>query len=173
MELRALKLSDMGPIRRERNALPDGILRTPFLLTSEMQEEWYFAEIANRKSTTRYWALQDNNTLVGYGGIENISWENGTGEISLLIFQNHKRQGFGAQAVRLFLDRAFNYLRLGAVVAEVYGSNPNSPFWERVGTEHNAHYTVLPHRKFVHGRYYGAEWYTFTKERYDERTEDE
>lgn len=172
MELRALKLSDMGPIRRERNALPDGILRTPFLLTSEMQEEWYFSQIADRQSTTRYWALQDNNSLVGYGGIENISWENGTGEISLLVFREHKRQGFGSQAVRLFLGRAFNYMRLGAVVAEVYDSNPNFPFWEKMAIDYGATLSNLPCRKFVHGRYYSSAWYTFMRERYYERTEE-
>lgn len=152
----------MESIRRERNLLPDGILRTPFPLTPELQEQWYHDEICNRNSRTRYWGLWDDHHFVGYGGIENIQWESSIGEMSLLVFQDYRKMGFGGQAVKQFLDRAFNHLNLHTVFAEVYESNPNIAFWDKQAKTYKAHVAVLPRRKYCNGTYYSSRIYTYT-----------
>lgn len=173
MELQPLTLEDAEVIRQERNKLPPGILRTPYMLTKEMQEEWYYREIADRESRTRYWGLWEpwpvdnggfvpatRHVLVGYGGIENIEWENRSGEMSLLVFSHSRHMGFGQNAVKLFLHEAFNTLNLETVYAEVYDCNPNREFWSKVG--HVA--ATLPRRKCIDGQYYAAKYYVWTRE---------
>jgi hypothetical protein len=95
MKLDALKKKDLEKVRVWRNQFPQS-LRTPYLLTKEMQEEYYNNVICNRNSNTRYFGIYletDCQTLenfqdkqeykfLGYGGIENIIQEFSCGEIS-------------------------------------------------------------------------------------------
>jgi len=159
--LRVLERGDMEQIRKERNQLPCGILRTPYKNTTEEQSRWYEREIANcADSRTRYFGLEFEGQLVGYGGIEHIQWENGSGEISLLIFHDFKRRGFGQSALDQFIRYAFDDLRLDCVYAEVYASNPNLGFWDKQGG--NRYY--LPHRKRANAAYWGAFFYYWFRE---------
>lgn len=160
MTLRALTMADMEIIRRERNKLHGkGILRTSYMLTEEMQRRWFAEQIDDRQSTTRYWALLDEDgAFIGYGGIEHIEWENGCGELSLLIFEGSRGRRHGRQAVYIFLEQAFNHLRLPTVYAEVYECNPNRVFWDTVRLRKP---TYLPRRKFHDGRLYGSYYYVW------------
>lgn len=157
--MRPLTRDDAERVRVERNALPDGILRTPYKLTPEMQQEWYEDVICDRRSTTRYWALWDRFEFVGYGGIENIQWENGIGELSVMIFSDYRGQGYGSEAVDRFIDEAFNSLRLATVYAEVYESNPNIRFWQKIAPS----FVFLPNRRYCNGRYYDSMYITWTR----------
>lgn len=170
MYLRVLELVDMEKIRQERNDLPPGILRTPYLLTEEMQLGWYYQEVTNRDSRTRYWAIEASEWLeevrieveemVGYGGIENIEWENRCGELSIMLFSKYHKKGYGKEAVEMFLHEAFNHLGLETVYAEVYECNPNLGFWEKLATPR----AYLPRRKLLNGIYYGSHYYVFGRE---------
>ncbi len=94
MELRPLTEENMEQVRIWRHEVPE-TLRTSYMLTKEMQQDYYRNVICNRNSTTRYWGLygdcgdlqpeKECPHFFGYGGIENISWENRNGEMSLLI----------------------------------------------------------------------------------------
>lgn len=167
MTLRALELGDMEKIRVERNDLPPGILRTPYKLTPDMQEKWYWNQIANRDSHTRYWAIEQSEwyehvrieveQMIGYGGIENIEWENRCGELSVMLFSKFRGKGYGKQAVQMFLDQAFGVLGLETVYAEVYECNPNLGFWEKLATPK----AYLPRRKMLYGIHYGSHYYVW------------
>jgi RimJ/RimL family protein N-acetyltransferase len=182
--LEPLTLEDMEQIRIWRNQVPE-TLRTPYFLTKEMQEDYYRNIICNRDSRTRYWALikyeeYDGNAweridkhelvynrngyryLLGYGGIENISWENRNGEISILIDPERWRQHLGIEAVGLFLDQAFNKLNLFTVYGECYYCGPWK-FWEKMVESRGelATSTYLPARKYWNGKYYGSYYFTF------------
>lgn len=162
MWLDALSKSDMAWILYERNDLPPGILRTPHKLTLDQQMEWYYKEVCDRRSTTRYWALRDNeDRLVGYGGIENIQWENGMGEMSLMIFSKERRKGYGRDAVNLFLLEAFGEMGLDTVFAEVYECNPNMKFWEKQDFDQA---TYFPRRKRMGGKLYDSHIFIWTRE---------
>ena len=101
MILKALTLSDLQTARLWRNQLM-AAWRTPYMLTEKMQQEFYENVISDRRANMRYWgfhadepvkrqitvgcnSVEYGDTFIGYGGIENITWETRTGEISLLI----------------------------------------------------------------------------------------
>ena len=172
MRLDALTAADMEQIRVWRHEVPE-TLRTPYMLTAEMQADYYRDVICDRRGTTRYWALTamakgvgdsewSPSHLVGYGGIENISWENRNGEISLLLRPECRGKGYGREAVGLFLEQAFEHMNLECVYGECYMCGPWE-FWEKmvVGYRHPA--ALLPDRKYYQGAYYGSYYFTFDR----------
>lgn len=187
IELRPLTLADMQTIRVWRDGCRE-TLRTPYMLTEPMQEQYYRDVICNRDSRTRYWALSDSTApiawdndfrplprwdLVGYGGLENISWENGNAEISLLIGPEYRGRGYGRKAVLLFLREAFERMRLHSVYGECYKCGPWQ-FWEKMF----GHYpesdirvmgntTWLLDRKFWDGKYWPSFYFTFYRGDYE------
>jgi RimJ/RimL family protein N-acetyltransferase len=185
MTLRPLSLEDMEPIRQWRNASLE-TLRTPFPLTREQQEEWYRTVICDRRGTTRYWGLYsqtnlqhysiDEDTsgpsnshlhgsrvnLIGYGGIENIQYENRLGEISILIAPEYRGKGYGTEAVELFLRQAFKHLNLANVWGECYTCSPAVRFWERLIAKHGAFSCRIPARKYWEGNYWPSLYFNFT-----------
>jgi RimJ/RimL family protein N-acetyltransferase len=176
LELRPLSLEDMEQIRIWREGVRE-TLRTPYMLTKEMQEDYYRSTICNRDSKTRYWSLVtkrvtcaygsapvESFVLVGYGGIENIHHENGNGEISLLIGPQYRKNGYGLEAVRLFLTEAFDNMRLYSVYGECYESSPAVAFWKKCVAEFNGLSTELPFRKFYGGKHWGSYYFTFTRD---------
>lgn len=186
MTLRPLSLSDMEAIRQWRNEVPE-TLRTPFELTAEQQEDWYRNVICDRRSTTRYWGIwnvvdltgqkrefkepsyylfkqgaEADWRLIGYGGIENIQWENRLGEISLLIAPEQRGNGLGAAAVEEILRRAFGRLNLYGVWGECYTCSSAVRFWERQVKKWGGSSVVLPgHRKYWQGNYWPSLYFYF------------
>jgi len=113
-------------------------LRTPFILTKEMQEEYANKVLKNRHLNCRWWGFAENSDIyyVGLGGIENISWENRNGEISLII------------------NPYF----------EVYHINENSfSFWMKIVQIYNGYATLLPYRKYWNGKYYDSHYFNINK----------
>lgn len=151
-------------------------LRTSFFLTKEMQEDFYNNIICNRNSNHRYFGIYEyngisreglliapeememfaNDKLVGMCGITNIEWENGLGEISLIINPEETRQGYGKQSVLILLNKAFNEMRLSNIYGEVYECNKNIGFWKKIIKLLNAYKTILPQRKFYNGKFYDS-----------------
>lgn len=162
--IRALELADMEPIRKWRNESLD-TLRTPFPLTKEQQEDWYKNEICNRQSRSRFWAIDEElrGKLVGYGGIENIQWENSIGEISLLIDPSKRGRGIGNEAACMIIKEGFNRLNLNTIYGECYLSNPAVNFWRNVSKTFNSIETILPRRKFLNGTYYDSIVFTMVR----------
>ena len=164
MTLEPLTRKDMEQIRVWRHEFKE-TLRTPFMLTKEMQEDYYRDTICNRDSKTRYWALCEHKfgrRLLGYGGIENISWENSNGEMSLLIDPDRHGEGLGSEAVEMFLEQAFSFLNLNVVYGECYGSGPYE-FWEKMVEKYEGEGIWLPRRKFWQGEYYDSFGFTFCR----------
>ena len=174
MILRPLEREDMPKIVAWRNAvLPT--LRTSFPLTIEQQMDWYDREINNRDSRTRFFAFDDDHYehnaietvkthgLVGYGGIENIQWENRTGEISLLINPALHKQGYGRKAVHAIIDYAFDGLNIDTVWGEVYCNNPAVNFWEKITKEYGGIMTKIPRRKYHAGQYYDSMYFAVAR----------
>jgi len=188
MTLKPLSAANMEMVRHWRHDIGN-TLRTPYMLTEEMQRDYYENTICARNSTTRYWGLwtgkswadveayakahnlvfmrgegthSGEDTFIGYGGIENIEWENGTGEISLLISPDERGKGYGRQAVMLFLEQAFEHMNLHTVHGECYQCGPYL-FWEKMLAEWGGptHQIWLPCRKYWKGRYYDSLYFTF------------
>lgn len=170
--LRALDVGDMEHIRLWRNESLD-TLRTPFPLTKEQQEDWYKNEVCDRRSRSRFWGVWHDfvthnpvesiamSDLVGYGGIENIQWENSIGEISLLISPRYRGKSMGTLAASEILREAFWGMNLHTVYAECYSNNKAVGFWRRIfvrdwgGSE-----TILPNRKYCQGQYFDSHYFS-------------
>jgi RimJ/RimL family protein N-acetyltransferase len=160
--LRALELGDMEHIREWRNDNLS-ILRTPFALTKEQQEDWYKNEICDRRSRSRFWAICDEcGQLIGYGGIENIQWENSIGEISLLISKKYQGKGLGYKAAMDILHEAFSNMNLRTVFAECYENNKSVKFWDKVFN--GCYQTKLPCKKYHSGIYFDSIYYSCSKD---------
>ena len=161
MTVRPIERKDLSRIVEERAKVPE-TLRTEILLNTDMQEEWYKSVICNRNSTTRYFIFSDDSDR-GYGGIENILWSSGIGEISVLVYEAYRGMGVGRKIVDKILDIGFNTLGLDTLFAECYTSGAYR-FWDKIAEEKKAYRTYLPRRKYWKGRLYDSIYYSFHKD---------
>lgn len=163
LHLAALSEEQCEFAREWRNAAVE-TLRTPFLLTHEMQRDFYRTVICDRRAPHRYWAaIHPVNVprFVGMGGMTNIQWESGLAEISLILNPKLLGQGYGRATVDLLLDEAFSRMRLLTVVGECYECNPAVGFWRKiVASRPGASAVTLPRRKWWQGRLWDAYYFT-------------
>jgi hypothetical protein len=167
MILKPLSLADCEQARLWRNENLS-MLRTSFPLTEQQQKEWYFKTVNDRNSNARFWAITDLyhpdlETLIGMVGIENISWENRNGEVSL-IFDGMCATQFHNILITL-LEKAFYELNLENIYTEVYTCSGNIGFWEIEYEDITKHYDypILPNRKFWNGKYYDSIYLNFNR----------
>lgn len=180
-ELAALTAADCQHVREWRNREDVRLgLRTPYVLTQEMQERFYDDVVCDPRSGHRFWAVREvpermglhhthhtHHTLPAMVGLSPVSWENGSAEISLVVNPHLQSQGVGAAAVQLVLREAFERLRLVTVTGECYLNNPAVDFWKRqiaawpVGA---CGVVTLPRRKFWNGRLYDSLYFWFGAE---------
>ena len=159
-------LEDWELVRQWRNECLES-LRTPFPLTYEQQQEHYRNVVCNREARARWWTVLDEfpevgNAMVGAVGLENIEWENGRAEISLIVDPHLKRKGFGREAVKLVLEQAFNHLRLYSVYGECYDCSPAREFWQKIVESYSPHWDrTRPSVKYRNGEYHGSYLFTF------------
>ena len=177
MRLDILSYKELLESTKWRNAHLE-TLRTPIMLNSIMQNDFYENVICNRKSEHRYWALKetgkelkkkssltwDDEILVGVGGLTNISWENRNAEISLIIDDKYHRQGLGEKAVELLLDQACNYMNLDNVYGEVYYCNePGVLFWKKMIKKYKGYSVIKELVKYYDGCYWNSLWFNFNR----------
>ena len=117
----ALTKDQMELIRKERNSYLVG-LRTPYLVSKEMQEEYYKNVICNRNHNSRFFAVMDNTNFVGMTGLQNIEWENSRAEISIILLERYRKKGLGTAVIEKLLATGFkdlDYLTFGVNVTHV------------------------------------------------------
>lgn len=169
MILKALTLSDMKQISIWRNQQRE-ILRTSFILTEEMQEQFYKDIICNRESNARYLGIYDNYDLIGMCGLENIQRENRLAEISLILDPDYQDQA--TKALNLLLREGFMNMGLENIFTEVYDCSPYQDFWinEYISyMDDKIPMITLPNRKYWNGKYYDSLYINFNKEQYFEK----
>lgn len=121
-------------VRLWRNA-PDVLptLRTREPLTTEQQATFYRNVVCNHESDHRYYALMHDGVFVGFGGLTYIGShadQDGqtSGEISLILAPEHRREGLGTPAVEALREEGHR-LGLTWIVGECYDVNPAQAFW--------------------------------------------
>ena len=145
-------------------------LRTPFALTYEQQEDFYKEVICNRLSKNRFWAVRDNKkpgNFIAMVGLENIEWENGIAEISIIVNPELQGNGFGSQIINLLFEAGFNGMRLNNIYGECYECNPAYEFWRKLCRRYKMHTTFLPYRKFYNGRYHDSLYFSITEDQFN------
>jgi RimJ/RimL family protein N-acetyltransferase len=166
MILKDLTLENIEQVRKWRNENIES-LRTSFLLTKEMQEDFYINVICNRNAKARFWGVWVDDSFIGMVGLENLEWENGLGEISIVLNPDYKDCGYGKQAVELLLDKGFNSLRLENIYGECYKCNPAYGFWEHIIKKYRALEVHLPYRKYINGKFYNSLYFNISKGDYN------
>jgi hypothetical protein len=131
-------------------------LRTPFFLTKEMQEEYYYKMICNRQSNVRFFSIPAYDAV---SGLINIEWENSIAELSVIT---KERLGI-IPATRILLRYAFKNLNLNNVYAEVYECNDLIEEWMRFTAKTNAYSTRLPNKKFYNGKFHDSVYINFER----------
>jgi RimJ/RimL family protein N-acetyltransferase len=165
MKLSTLTREQCQQVRKWRNE-ERGFLRTPYLISEEMQDSFYSNISTNRNSKHRYFSIIEpiehelgGNIFIGMGGLTNIEWENGTAEISLIINPEYRGKGYGKQAVKMIRYDGINDLRLQSIYGEVYDCG-NRGFWEGIVKTYNGYKTALVKRKYWKGKMYGSMWFS-------------
>jgi len=186
MKLTTLTLEQCQLVRQWRNEDFE-TNRTPYLLTEEMQADFYKNVCCNRNSPHRYWAiikeaeeippLQSGdvlrgfpplNNFVGYAGLTYIQWENRIAEIAMLIDPTLRGNGYGEQAFDLLLDAGFNQLGLNCIFGECYTANADrTAFWKKVTEKYRGTMTMLRARKFWGGKFWDSLYFDILKEEYE------
>ena len=165
MVLAALTAADVEAARQWRNDDSARLgLRTPYLLTEAMQRRFYEDVVSDRHSVHRYWAVRREGVLVAMAGITDLQWENGHGEISLVVDPARQGEGIGAGAVGLVLQEAFERMRLLTVFGECYVHNPALGFWRRMVERLGGGSVTVPRRKWWEGRLHDAMLFWFVAE---------
>ena len=154
MELKALTLENVEQVRLWRNKTLEA-WRTPYLLTEEMQADFYHNIVCNRDANSRWWAIYDSG-FIGIAGLTDIEWENGLAQIALSIRPDYRGTGKGAEAVGMVLDNAFGNMGLATIYGECYDCNPAVEFWQKITKEYGGYYTLIPRRKRWQGQLYDA-----------------
>lgn len=166
MKLREVYRDDVEQVRKWRSECLE-TLRTPYFLTQEMQQKFYDEVICNRNSPHRFWSIEDNFALIGFGGITNIQWENRIGEISLIINPTYRCKGYGRDSVELLLEQGFNYMNLQTVFGECYVCNPAITFWsEGIARQYGADVALLSNRKFWNNEYHDSFYFSIDADEY-------
>lgn len=165
MKLGVVTKQQVELIRVWRNQDID-MYRTPFPLTFEMQEDFYYKVICNREAKDRFWAVIDGDPgcFIGMVGLVNISLENRSAEISIVIDPELRGRGKGKEAIRLLLNEGFNRLNLDNIYGECYKSNSHLKFWLSLCEEHKVKIYELPARKYVDGQEWGSIYFNFKRE---------
>lgn len=163
MNLKPMTKETCEQVREWRNMNID-TLRTPFYLTKEMQENFYDNVVCDRHSNSRWFGLYVNGMFIGMGGIANIEWENGIGEISIILNPTYRGKGYGKKAVDKLLLHAFGSLRLHMIYGECYNINPALDFWKSYVERFWGYTTVLPDRKFVNGEHVYSTYFSIRKD---------
>lgn len=190
MKLKVLTAEDCEQVRLWRNESLVS-LRTPFLLTKEQQQKFYDEVICNRNARARYWGIwtekedfcnmhcpykktrcnecriaseKCDNKFIGMCGLENIEYENGNAEISIIINPEYHGKGYGEQAIDLLLQQGFDHLRLELIFGECYTSNPAKRFWEKIIEKYHGEKCFLRKGKQWGGGIFKTMYFDISKE---------
>lgn len=168
--LRPLSAQDCERVRLWRLGCRES-LRTPYMLTTSQQADFYQEVVSDRRAEARYFGVHPDGveSLVAMVGLAPISWENGLAQISLIVDAEETGQGIGEAAVGLILEEGFDRLRLATIFGECYECSPALGFWEKVVLGYGAELVWLPRRKFWAGQFWRALIFTISAEEWRKR----
>ena len=165
LEEPTLDLVDKIAIERNLNLES---LRTPHLLTKEMQRDFYKEVICNRSVNSRFYDIRIlGDESIGMGGFTPIQWENRCAEISLILFKHSVGKGDGEKAMLRLLDDGFDRLNLNMIYGECYACSKAIGFWRLMASKYHFYITELPYRKYFNGEYHSSLYFSIKKESWE------
>jgi len=181
LKFKVLLKNDCEQVRAWRNEILEA-LRTPFPLTEEQQGQFYQDVICNRDARARFWGIwveegtykkypgniigsdpddSYRETFIGMAGLENIEYENGRAEISIILNPVYQGKGYGKEAFDILLRKGFNELGLRQIWGEYYDSNPAKEFWQKIIKKYNGYQVRHKCIKFWNGEYWDSTYFSF------------
>jgi RimJ/RimL family protein N-acetyltransferase len=120
------------------------------------QEQEFFEDVVCEDGTVHL-LVAAGGEPVGMVGLDPIDWVARRGEVGYWIAPDAHAQGYGTEAVALFVDYAFDQLGLHRIAARVFAFNePSARLLERIGfTREGTHRDDV----FVDGAYHDTHWY--------------
>jgi RimJ/RimL family protein N-acetyltransferase len=128
----SLRFEDMALIKNWRNDQMR-ILRQNKPLTDEDQRNYYFEVVCKNMEAKHpsmiLFSLLDKELCVGYGGLTNINWGDGSAEISFLVDTAFSYEGqifceYFENFLDFIKDLAFSELNLDWIFTETYDIRP-------------------------------------------------
>jgi RimJ/RimL family protein N-acetyltransferase len=186
MKLKVLTADAVEQVRQWRNDCLEA-LRTPYPLTKEMQEQFYRNVICDRNARAKYWGIWEEMSfpydpelmmrlipplkekeykatiLIGMCGLENIEWENGRAEISLILNPQYQKKGYGEKALELLLTTGFYEMGLRQVWGECYTCNDALSFWQKAAERHKGHIAIHKMVKYWCSAYWDSLYFSFER----------
>lgn len=96
--------------------------------------------------------IEADDRLIGEVALKSIKWYNRKAEISIFIFDDYQKKGFGKSALRLMMDYVFNTMNFHRLEAEVMAFNEEGKhIFEEAGFILEG---SLREAKYLNGRYY-------------------
>ncbi|TCO77982.1 GNAT family N-acetyltransferase [Marinisporobacter balticus] len=84
-------------------------------LNHGQRDEWF--KIKTKKFRKKCFAIEnDKSEVVGYICIRNIRWIKRESELGIVLDAKHMNQGYGTEAILLFLDYYFNKLKMKSIL---------------------------------------------------------
>lgn len=104
----------------------------PPLSNSEIKQ-WYF--IKNMGIRKKYYSVfNKDNILVGYMGIKNIKRFKKEATLGIVFDPNYVNQGYGTQAINLYLNHYFNKMKMKRMYLDVAQFNKRAiQCYEKIG----------------------------------------
>lgn len=130
----------------------DYTMRSDKVLTLESEVEWLRGETLKGGYLMSIVTL-DNNNVIGNISLNDVNFIHRFAELGIMIGENENRsKGYGAEAINLLLDYAFNYLNLNTVSLGLLECNERAKrCYEKVGFKE---YGRKRKCRFINGKYY-------------------
>jgi hypothetical protein len=154
---------------RWRENVPE-TLRTVHLSSDDRQVAFYENVVLNCEDH-EYFAIDNEGTLVGFGGLTYIDRTNRNAEISLIINPDLRGRGNGYACAEMIYDHAFNKMNLKTVYGECYLCNPCTSFWQNLCKKYNGYTTKLPNTKYWNGEYYDSMYFSIDEKGFRDAVE--
>lgn len=120
---------------------------------SRAEESSFIKKLISSKNDRTFSIFKkDNKEYVGQISINQISWQNKLGRLSIFISRQHWGQGYGQEAIPLILKIAFNKLKLNKIWLIVYAENKKGlHLYRKIGFKKEG---LLEEEYFWKGKYH-------------------
>jgi RimJ/RimL family protein N-acetyltransferase len=111
----------------ERNDIKTRVwLRTETLTTPALQQD-YFERVDRDPTVLWRYIKGEEKEDIGIFGLTSIN--NESAEFSILVYKEHRKQGYGKSMLESLLDYGFNHLGLNEIYGETYGYEVAAKEW--------------------------------------------
>ena len=132
----------------------DYIARSNYVVTLESEIEW----LTKRAKESQYFmsiVTLDNDEVIGNIALNDVNFVHRYATLGIMIGEDKNRsKGYGAEAIGLLLEYAFNYLNLNSVSLSLFEFNERAKrCYEKVGFKE---YGRKRKCRYINGKYYDS-----------------